>query len=134
MEEKELLVCVMDARYLSFLNNSFDAVTSFFTMMFIDNKDHINVFKEIYRVLKDDGEFILWDCIIPPYAGDIKDVFVIQLEVLTTTSTIKTGYGVSRIDKYQDVNYFVRIGEETGFKTVKLEVNDKIFKIVFKKV
>ena len=57
-----------------FLENSFDAVTSFFTLMYINKDYHEKVFKEIYRVLKDNGEFILWDAIIPEYDGSIKDI------------------------------------------------------------
>lgn len=34
------LKIVMDANNLSFLDNSFDAVTSFFTLMYINKEDH----------------------------------------------------------------------------------------------
>ena len=54
------LKIVMDASKLSFIENSFDAVTSFFTLMYIDKDNHEQIFSEIYRVLKNDGEFILW--------------------------------------------------------------------------
>lgn len=127
------LKIVMDARELSFLENSFDAVTSFFTMLYIDNGDHEKVFKEIYRVLKDNGEFVLWDTTIPEYDGGMKDIFVIQLQISTPVKEIKTGYGVSRKDKAQDIEYFVEIGKNLGFEVVKEEVKDKIFKIIFRK-
>lgn len=42
------LKIVMDAKELSFLRNSFDAVTSFFTLMYINNDDHKQVFNEVY--------------------------------------------------------------------------------------
>lgn len=127
------LKIVMDARELSFLESSFDVVTSFFSMMYISNDDHIMVFKEIYRVLKDDGEFILWDAAIPEYGSGVKDIFVVQLQISTWFREIKTGYGVGRIDKAQDLNYFTRIGEEAGFTAINKEVNDKTFKVIFKK-
>ncbi|WMM25501.1 class I SAM-dependent methyltransferase [Tissierella sp. MB52-C2] len=127
------LKIVMDARELSFLDNSFDAVTSFFTLMYINKDDHEKVFKEIYRVLKDNGEFVLWDATIPEYDGGIKDIFVIQLEIETPIKVIKTGYGVSRKDKVQDIEYFTRIGESIGFNVIKEEVRDKVFKIIFRK-
>lgn len=123
----------MDAKELSFLDNSFDAVTSFFTMMYIDNNHHEKVFKEIYRVLKKNGEFILWDAIIPEYDGGRKDIFVVQLEISTPIKVIKTGYGVSRIGQAQDIQYFVRLGESLGFKVIKEKVKDQIYKINFKK-
>jgi ubiquinone/menaquinone biosynthesis C-methylase UbiE len=127
------LKIVMDARELSFLKNSFDAVTSFFTLMYINKDDHEKVFKEIYRVLKDNGEFILWDAIIPEYDGSIKDIFVIQLEIDTPIKIIKTGYGISRKDKDQDVEYFISIGENLGFEAIKVQSQDKVFKIIFRK-
>jgi ubiquinone/menaquinone biosynthesis C-methylase UbiE len=127
------LKIVMDARELSFLEDSFDAVTSFFTLMYINKDDHEKVFKEIYRVLKDNGEFILWDATIPEYDGGIKDIFVIQLEVETPIGLIKTGYGVSRKDKSQDIEYFIGIGENLGFEVTKVETQDKVFKIIFRK-
>lgn len=127
------LKIVMDAKELSFLDNTFDSVTSFFTLMYIDNNYHEKIFKEIYRVLKDNGEFVLWDAMIPEYDGGIKDIFVIKLEIETPIRLIKTGYGISRKDKVQDIEYFIDIGESIGFNIIKEEVRDKVFKIIFKK-
>lgn len=127
------LKIIMDARELSFLENSFDAVTSFFTLMYINNDDHKKVFNEIHRVLKDNGVFIIWDAKIPEYDGGTKDIFVIQLEIDTPVKTIKTGYGISRKDKNQDIEYFTSIGQEIGFKIIKEELEREVFKIVFRK-
>lgn len=127
------LKIVMDARKLSFLENSFDAVTSFFTLMYIDKDNHEQVFSEIYRVLKKDGEFVLWDAVIPKYDGSVKDIFVIQLEIQTNTKKIKTGYGVLRKDKELDIKYFINIGKKIGFKITREEQQDQILKITFRK-
>lgn len=127
------LKIIMDARELSFLENSFDAITSFFTLMYINNDDHKKVFSEIYRVLKDNGEFIIWDAKIPEYDGGVKDIFVINLEIDTFIKTIKTGYGISRKNKNQDIEYFISIGQEIGFKVIKEELEREVFKIVFRK-
>lgn len=123
----------MDAKELSFLENSFDAVTSFFTLMYINKIYHEKVLNEIYRVLKKDGEFILWDAVIPQNDGDIKDIFVVELEIKTPIKQIKTGYGVSKKDKEQDMEYFIKLGEQIGFKVIKREKEDQIFKIIFRK-
>lgn len=127
------LKVVMDARELSFLENSFDTITSFFTLMYINKTDHKKVFKEIYRVLKKDGEFILWDAIIPKNDGDTRDIFVIELDIATPFKHIKTGYGVSRRDKEQNEEYFIELGEQIGFKVIKEETQDQVFKIIFRK-
>lgn len=128
------LKIAMDARELLFLDNSFDTVTSFFTLMYIGRPDHKKVFSEAYRVLKDDGEFILWDTTISKYDGGLKDVFIVKLEVDTPKKSIKTGYGTLWKDKEQDISYFSSLGKETGFKVMLKEINNQIFKIVFKKL
>lgn len=127
------LKIVMDARELSFLENSFDAVTSFFTLMYINKIDHEKVFNEVYRVLKKDGEFFLWDTVIPKKDGEIEDIFVIQLEIKTPIKQIKTGYGVLRKEQEQDLGYFISLGEKVGFKVIKREKEDQVFKIIFRK-
>ena len=51
----DCLKIIMDAKDLKFLNESFNTVTVFFTMMYINLMAHVQVFKEIYRVLKPKG-------------------------------------------------------------------------------
>ena len=51
------LKIIMDARELKFLNKTFDGITSFFTLMYIEKQHHNKVFEEIHRVLKNEGEF-----------------------------------------------------------------------------
>jgi len=127
------LKIVMDARQLSFLDKSFDVVTSFFTLMYIDSTDHEKVFNEIYRVLKRNGKFIIWDSTIEKYDGGVKDIFVIELEINTSNKIIKTGYGVGRRGKHQSIEYFKNLGEKTGFAVKNIDDNDQVFKIVFRK-
>ena len=127
------LKIVMDARELAFIENTFDAVTSFFTLMYIKDADHERVIREIYRVLKQGGEFIIWDTIIPKYEGGIKDILVVQLEISALNKLINTGYGVLRIDKEQDMEHFIKLGEKAGFKVIRTEQHEQIFKIRFKK-
>lgn len=124
---------VMDARKLGFLDNSFHAVTSFFTLMYIDKVDHKKVFSEIYRVLKCEGAFVLWDTKIPKYDERAKDIFVIKLSIKIQNKTIHTGYGTLWKDKQQDIEYYIKLGKEAGFKVAKRELNENVFKIEFKK-
>lgn len=46
---------MMDARDLKFLDEAFEVVTSFFTLMYIDTADHQWVFEEAVRVLVPGG-------------------------------------------------------------------------------
>jgi ubiquinone/menaquinone biosynthesis C-methylase UbiE len=59
------LKIVMDATDLKFLSKTFDACTAFFCLMYVPKNKHLQVFKQISRVLKDDGKFLLWDLKIP---------------------------------------------------------------------
>ena len=49
---------VMNAENLLFLDETFNVVTSFFTLMYISKDKHDKVISEVYRVLKDKGSFI----------------------------------------------------------------------------
>lgn len=124
---------VMDASNLTFKDKNFDAATSFFTMMFIDKDDHKKVFDEVYRVLKNGSNFILWDAVIPKEDDSKKDIFLIELEIATPNGLIETSYAVMKKNNEQDIKYFKKLGKKAGFKIESEEDYDKTFKIVFKK-
>jgi ubiquinone/menaquinone biosynthesis C-methylase UbiE len=127
------LKIVMDAKELGFLDNTFDAATAFFTMMYIPMTDLERVFSEIYRVLKEGGEFYLWDSVIPKYDDSEKDIYVIMLEIALPGVQVKTGYGTLRKNREQDMNYFIALGKKVGFKVLKTFPEEHLFKVVFKK-
>lgn len=124
---------VMDAKVLAFLDASFDAVTSFFTLMFIPNSQHEQIFREIYRVLKPDGELYLWDVEIPAYKEGPKDIFVVPLQIHVPECTIDTGFGTRWKEKIQNPEYFAGLGERVGFVCDSTETRDKVFRMVFRK-
>ena len=123
--KNEALKIVMDARKLQFLPESFDVCTAFFTFMYIKNEDHRTVFKEIYRVLKRDSRFLLWDVVIPERKEDY-DIFAVHLRMRFKDKTLEEGYGV-KWDKTQDMNHFKKLAKETGFDVIKEWQRDEIF-------
>jgi len=123
--ENEALKIVMDARKLQFLQESFDVCTAFFTFMYIKNEDHRTVFKEIHRVLKRNGRFLLWDVVIPERKEDY-DIFAVHLRMRFKNKTLEEGYGV-KWDKTQDMNHFKKLAKETGFDVIKEWQRDEIF-------
>ncbi|MFW6025842.1 MAG: class I SAM-dependent methyltransferase [Candidatus Woesearchaeota archaeon] len=127
------LKIVMDAKELKFISESFNSVTSFFTMMYIKNKYHKKVFKEIYRVLKPDGRFKLWDIKIPKYKGGKKDIFLVPLEINIGSKIITTTYGVLWSERKQNINYFLKLGKDIGFEVDNYNEQDDTFFINFKK-
>lgn len=125
------LKIIMDAKELKFLDNTFDTVTSFFTLMYIPNIDHQKVLEEIYRVLKQDGEFVIWDTVISKENNTI-DFYSIFLEIQLPNKIVLTGYGVRK--KEQNMNYFIEIAEKVGFKVVNThELNEIAFNIRLRK-
>ncbi|MFX1418205.1 MAG: methyltransferase domain-containing protein [Promethearchaeota archaeon] len=126
------LKIVMDAKELKFLDNSFETITAFFTFMYIPVNDHKKIFQEIYRVLKANGEFSLWDVIIPKNINENRDIYVIKLEVKFNDELIETGYGVLW-NKEQDMNYYINLGKNTGFEILKSNVENETFFLRFRK-
>jgi len=127
------LKIVMDARNLSFLDFSFDNVTSFFTMMYIPLNEHETVLRELYRVLKWDGELYIWEVVIPAYDQSGKDIFVIPLEVKIKEKVIETGYGTKWTGREQNSHYFIDLCKKVGFEVVDSKAEGETFLLRLKK-
>ncbi len=126
--KNESVKIVMDANDLAFPPASFDVATSFFSLMFIKNKDHQRVFEEIHGVLKDEGIFYVWDVRIPLRNVD-KLIFGVPLEISLPDQKIETGYGVGWFNKEQDLAYFIELAQKTNFDVITEWCKDEIFHI-----
>ncbi|MFX1570552.1 MAG: class I SAM-dependent methyltransferase [Promethearchaeota archaeon] len=123
---------IMDGKDLKFLDESFDTITVFFTMMYMQMSDHEQVFKEIYRVLKEHGELFLWDLIIPDKPDTDKKFYAIKLEINIGEKKISTGYGTQWSKKFTKQHY-IDLGQKVGFKVLEAETNGEIFFIKYAK-
>ena len=121
---------LMNAEKLDFGDNRFDAVTSFFTLMYIHEDKHIDVLKEAYRVLKPKGKLYIWDANIPKDENH-NQVFILNLKIILPDEQITTGYGAGY--REQDAEYFVNKLVDIGFKIVKTEKPNQTFYLVAKK-
>ena len=66
------LKIVMDAADLQFLDESFNTVTAFYTLMYIkDMETQRKVFSEVYRVLSTGGRYLIWDAIVLDSSAEI---------------------------------------------------------------
>ena len=129
----DCLKIIMDAKDLKFLNESFDTVTVFFTMMYIKLLAHEQVFKEIYRVLKPKGELFIWDLNIPKKKiEEEKDAYAVRLEVDLGAKKIESGYG-TKWDKGVDMTHYVNLGESVGLKILEKNINGETFFLKFRK-
>ncbi len=79
-----------DATDLSYSDNYFDNATAFFSGIYMSLETFEKVCMETYRVLKDYGEFWIWDARI----SNNKDLYIIRLQItLPNGKKINTGYG-----------------------------------------
>ena len=128
----DYLKIIMDAKDLKFLDETFDTTTAFFTLMYIPLSNHRKIFKEIYRVTKKGGEFVIWDFKIPKRESSDKNFYGLNLEVKIKEKEISTGYA-TKWDKEQDLEYYLELGDSIGFKIVEKKSMNEVFYLRFKK-
>ena len=126
------LKVVMDARDLQFLDNTFETVTAFFTLMYILQADRKRVFEEMYRVVKPGGSVLVWDVVIP-LKDDTREWFVVPVVITVHGKPIETGYGVRWRGREQDMLSFIELAEKTGFEVVEKIQNGQTFFLHLKK-
>jgi ubiquinone/menaquinone biosynthesis C-methylase UbiE len=121
------LKIVMDATQLAFLDNSFCMVTAFYSLMYMTTEDHKRVFSEVFRVLKKEGVFKIWDVQLTHQKGIDKPGFAVPLEVILPNRKITTGYGSYWPKDSYDLDYYTRIAKQAGFKIVEdNQTNDSL--------
>ena len=122
--QNEALKVVMDATDLKFLPESFEVCTSFFSLMYIPKDKHLKVFREVYRVLKNYGKFLVWDARIPEKLGDYK-AFIVRLKVRLPNEETEAGYGVKW--HTQNIQSFKELAQKTKFKIINEWSKGEIF-------
>jgi len=131
--DNKSLKIIMDAREMKFLDNSFDFVTAFFSLLYIPLEDLLAVFKEIDRVLKKGGIFHIWDLTIPKNVDKNKKIYGIKLKIKLNEKTIETGYGV-KWNSERNIKTYIDLGKTVNFDILSKDQDKNIFKIEFKKL
>lgn len=129
--QNEAMKVVMDATDLKFLPNSFDVCTSLFSLMYIPKKKHLKVFEEVYRVLRDNGRFLIWDVRIPRLDESYNSC-VVPLELRLPNETVETGYGVEV--QTQDIKYFKELAQKAKFTIANEWNKDETFHLQLIKI
>ena len=127
----EALKVVMDATDLKFLDGSFDAVTSFYTLMYMDDETHQKVLREAYRVLRKGGALHVWDVAMDPDA-DSKPFILVSVEARLPGETIKASYG-HRLNKKLTIDSLSALGEDAGFTVAESRRLQDSFYLVLRK-
>lgn len=127
------LKVVMDARDLKFLDGTFEAVTAFFTLMYVDGVDHRAVFEEALRVLLPGGRFLIWGLNVPDRLNEKKDVIVLPLLVELPAAEVETGYGIAWPEEPFGVRHYVKLARQVGFEVVEQQVCSRVFQLLLRK-
>ena len=128
------LKIVMDANELQFLDDTFQTVTSFFTLMYIKATQHEKVFQEIFRVLDSGGRFLIWDMEIPQCLDESKEVVAAYLKVKLPDREIQTGYGTRWPENPKDLTHYLKVAEKVGFEVTRQEVSSRVIQLELKKL
>jgi ubiquinone/menaquinone biosynthesis C-methylase UbiE len=129
----QFLKIIMDAKNMKFLDESFDTITSFFTLLYVHPADRKKIFQEIRRVLKKKGEFLIWDVKIPDRDNNKKELFGVRIEITIKDKRISTGYA-THWNKQQSLDFYLKLGKEVGFRLLESEDKRDIFYIKFQKI
>lgn len=126
---------VMDACEMKFSSRQFEVTTSFFSLMYMNNKEKEKAILEINRVLKPGGIFEIWDTNIPIYKGGDQDIYVLQLQINLETEIINTGYGVIMDDQGQNVAELKKLLMKSGFEIIEYyEYDTELYRIKCTKI
>ena len=128
------LKIIMDARELRFLDDTFNTITAFFSLMYLKNKqDFEKVFNEVFRVLKPGGKFLIWEMNVPKRIQDAGDVYVVPLVVKVKDKEIETGYGRPWPDEKHDTDFYLELAGKSGFEVVEQREDGKIIILQLRK-
>ncbi|MCL2168787.1 MAG: class I SAM-dependent methyltransferase [Defluviitaleaceae bacterium] len=110
------LKIVMDAADMQFIDNQFDVVTCFYSLMYMQEAVMEKAVGEAYRVLKPGGRMYIWDAEMP--FEPTTEPFVAQLELQMNDEKITPGFGIYW-NRGQSVETMLDVCTKAGFTSVE---------------
>lgn len=120
---------VMDATDLCFADASFDHVSFFFTLMYMDNEEQRNAIMEAARVLKPGGEMHIWDCTI---ASAYPEPYCVDVDVQLPAEQIHTTYGIGKLGGQEETS-IIRMCLDAGLSLLSRNTEKPGFSLHFHK-
>jgi ubiquinone/menaquinone biosynthesis C-methylase UbiE len=127
------LKIVMDAGDMLFLDDAFDVVTSFFTLMYIKGSEHEKVFEEAFRVLVSRGRFLIWDVDLPQCLDEERDIVAFHLSIKLPDREIETGYGTKWPEQREGPSYYEEMAERVGLVASDHKGSGRVFYLELQK-
>ena len=121
---------LMDARNVDFPQESFDHVTFFYSLMYMDRDMQIKALQEAVRVLRTGGCLHIWDSDIE---SAFPNAFLVELNILLPQEQLNTCYGIMKEDAEQDSSLFVDLCCAQGLAVDKKSQQDTNFYLSFVK-
>ena len=133
-EELDEVACpcrklLMDASSLSFADASFDNVTFFYSLMYMNRPVQKAALAEAVRVLKPGGRLLLWDCEI---TSAYPEPFLTELDIRWAQERICTTYGIVKPDP-QSMEDFLNLCRGNGLTLLKKKNGGGHFYLEFRK-
>ena len=120
---------LMDAASLAFADASFENVTFFYSLMYMNRPVQKAALSEAVRVLKPGGRLLLWDCEI---TSAYPEPFLAELDVRWAQERVCTTYGVVKSDP-QSMEDFLNLCRGNGLTLLKKKNGGRHFYLEFRK-
>jgi len=124
---------VADARNLPFPDDSFEAATSFYFLLYVRNSERGAVLREAYRVLVPDGRLHVWDALVPPLGTSTARLFVVSVCAKLPGRTLRTMYGVPWHDRAMSAASITAEARAAGFQVASTTTSGQTFHLVLSK-
>lgn len=121
---------LMDASQMTFDNESFDNVTAFYSLMYMEKTIQVDAIMEAARVLRTNGELHIWDAEIE---SAYPNPYVTDLDIDANGKHVHTSYGIIKDDAKQNAEFFVDICKKAKLHILECKKTDKHFYIRLEK-
>lgn len=121
---------LMNAEKLDYQDESFDNITFFYSLMFMNMSTQKQAVSEAIRVLKAGGTLHIWDTEI---SSACPEPFCVDLDIYLDGEVVHTTFGIVSDVKDQTVDTFLQIGSEYNLIIKRQEMKNGHFYLVFRK-